>query len=116
MCSLCARGLLGTASTASVQRRLRYSEMDLFFMMLPVTIGELLEVINYRAAQCHDKYGRFWYISRTLCAFCDGDTGIMLFMEIQEGAVLTFRDLHVLPSTLLIWVLSIFIIDTVKAC
>ncbi len=25
----------------------------------------------------------------------DVDTGIMLFMEIQEGAVLTFRDLHV---------------------
>ena len=45
------------------------TELDLFLLMLPVTIEKLLEVIQYRAAQCHDKYGRFWYREHVIAYF-----------------------------------------------
>ena len=48
-------------------------EMDLFELMLPVPISELLECVKYQASEAGDKYGSHWYkehiIGFLLCVF-----------------------------------------------
>ena len=49
------------------------TEYDLFEMLLPMPIDEMLEVVKYRARMAGDKYGEHWYrehiIAFFLCLF-----------------------------------------------
>ena len=45
------------------------TEMDLWKLMLPVTIEEMLEVVKFRAREVNDKYGDHWYREHII-AFC----------------------------------------------
>ena len=44
-------------------------EMDLFELMLPVPISEMLECAKYQASEAGDKYGSHWY-KEHIIGFC----------------------------------------------